>query len=89
MVPFAAKPNRTSQSVGGMQSEASTQMMTKVDAQTSGSRTVTKAGSRAASNYPDYFLKPKDNLLEGQRGSRYDQNKPRTFNLTVPETSLA
>lgn len=32
--------------------------------------------------YPDYFFKPKENLFEGKRGSRYDISKPRTFNLT-------
>ena len=39
---------------------------------------VTKGGS----SYPQYFYKPKENLFEGKRGSRYDSTKPRTFNLT-------
>ena len=47
--------------------------------------TVTKEGSQ----YPGYFYKPKENLFEGKRGSRYDSTKPRTFNLTQPDTTLA
>jgi hypothetical protein len=50
---------------------------------------VTKGGSKGGLAYPNYFYKPNENLLEGKRGSRYDSTKPKTFNLTQPDTNLA
>ena len=55
-----------------------------------GNLSVTKGTtSKASSPYPKYFYKPKDNMLDVRRGSRYDSSKPKSFHLTQPDANLA
>ena len=42
-----------------------------------------------ASNYPNYFYTPKENVFESKRGSRYDKGQPKAFHLTQPDNDLA
>ena len=86
-VPAVAKPVRATQSIGpsGAATEASTRNADY--SRTIGNSSVTKGQNE--SPYPDYFFKPKENLFEGARGSRYDSNKPKAFHLTQPDTNLA
>ena len=89
-VPNVAKSVRATQSLGpsGVATEASTKMIVADYSCATGNMSVTK-GSKVNSKYPDYFFKPRENLFEGNRGSRYNTSKPQTFNLTQPDTNLA
>ena len=87
-IPDEAR-SRITQSLGptaGLNTEAST-LLGGADMLKSADQSTHKVKSN--SQYPDYFFKPKENLFEGRRGSRYDTSKPRTFKLTQPDTNLA
>ena len=87
----AKKPSRATQSLGpatNLHTEASTNAL-GTDMLQSAPQSSKKGHGRSSSQYPDYFFKPKENLLEGRRGSRYDTSKPKTFKLTQPDENLA
>jgi len=69
-VPIEAKsPSKVSVGISALNTDAST-MIGQPNEISRTYTSVTKGGSE--SKYPGYFFKPKENIFEGQRGSRYD-----------------